>query len=123
MIYFRHSNIEILRLALETQSVPLENVELSENIINPFSDEQDQAKILLQKIEEFYSTPQSTLTLSTDDVLFLIESVKNLIEIDQILLQSERKSKRIKYIENEIRSSVACISVLEKFLVFSESPN
>lgn len=112
------THIDAMCSALELRSEPFDmnfaHITTSINIDNPFAENETRAKTLLQKIQEFCVSPQNGLLLSSEEKAFLIDSLQNLISIDQEIIQNEKKTKCINDLQREIRSASVCISLLRK---------
>lgn len=112
----RPQDAAIMREALEYQAEPLDAedfaVMLSNNISNPFSEEQQQAEQLLQKVCAFQADPASGLSLSDEDKAFIVHALRHLISICSEARKSEKCSKRISEHEKSIRQATVCVSRL-----------
>lgn len=112
----RPQDVAIMREALEYQAEPLDAedfaVMLSNNISNPFSEEQQQAEQLLQKVCAFQADPVSGLSLSDEDKVFIVHALRHLISICSEARKSEKCSKRISDYEKSIRQATVCASRL-----------
>lgn len=112
----RPQDVAIMREALEYQAEPLDAedfaVMLSNNISNPFSEEQQQAEQLLQKVCAFQADPASGLSLSDEDKAFIVHALRHLISICSEARKSEKCSKRISEHEKSIRQATVYVSRL-----------
>lgn len=112
------TNIDVMCAALELRAESFDptslGVAISENLNNPFASEQAYAKNLMERLDQFLAAPESGLFLSSEDERFLIDALHHLIQIDHECMLSEKKRKRLKYYENEMRAASVCISLLQE---------
>lgn len=112
----RPQDVSIMREALEYQAEPLDAetfaLMLSNNISNPFSEEQKQAEALLQKVCAFQNDPVTGLLLSDEEKVFIVNALRRLVLVCREALKTEKRSKCFSDYEKSIRQATVCISRL-----------
>ena len=109
----RQSDFETMYEALKLSSEALpDDAVFSENLIAGTGLDPKHAQTLLSRIDELYKNPQNNFMLLSDDLEFVIDSLKNLINVDQQVILQGTKPKAVKSLQREIRAATVCMSRL-----------
>ena len=120
MNFLKQSNINIMYSALylfdELLEIDEEDVSFSKDIKMSIEDKKQHTKKLIQTLDDFCDNPNDNLALYEEDILFIIEALNFLIKYNEDNIHTEKKSKAIKHLKDEVQASRACISLLNLIL-------
>lgn len=118
MSVLRPKDVPVMEEALEYLANPLDEEAVaffaSENISNPFADEEKRAGELLQKVKDFHRNPESGLFLSDEEKDLLITALRRMIMLYGEIIKTEKPSKMRDGHEKIVRQATVCASRLAK---------
>ena len=104
-----YSALSLLANSADDEST---TITFSDNLENPFAEEQDRVQKLLQKLDDFQNAPENGLFLHKQDKALVVNALRELIGFNNDMLKTENRAKRIKDYQNEIRAATVCVSRL-----------
>lgn len=118
MSMLRPKDVPVMEEALEYLANPLDEETAaffaSENISNPFADEEKRAGDLLQKVRDFHKNPEAGLFLSDEEKELLIKALRRMAALYSEIIKTEKPSKMRDAHEKIVRQATVCAARLAK---------